>query len=56
MRGSEYRMRYLPIFLDLQTGPVLLVGAGELVRAKPAPRVRCNEVLAAVAGVPIEEP
>ncbi|MGB6398386.1 MAG: bifunctional precorrin-2 dehydrogenase/sirohydrochlorin ferrochelatase, partial [Bradyrhizobium sp.] len=27
-------MRYLPIFLDLQTGPVLLVGAGELVRAK----------------------
>ena len=34
MRGSEYRMRYLPIFLDLQTGPVLLVGAGELVRAK----------------------
>src|SRR2546421_7433855 len=34
MWGSEYRMRYLPIFLDLQTGPVLLVGAGELVRAK----------------------
>jgi uroporphyrin-III C-methyltransferase/precorrin-2 dehydrogenase/sirohydrochlorin ferrochelatase len=34
MRGSEYRMHYLPIFLDLQTGPVLLVGAGELVRAK----------------------
>ena len=27
-------MRYLPIFLDLQTGPVLLVGAGDLVRAK----------------------
>src|SRR5713226_6638471 len=27
-------MRFLPIFLDLQTGPVLLVGAGELVRAK----------------------
>jgi uroporphyrin-III C-methyltransferase/precorrin-2 dehydrogenase/sirohydrochlorin ferrochelatase len=27
-------MRYLPIFLDLRTGPVLLVGAGELVRAK----------------------
>jgi uroporphyrin-III C-methyltransferase/precorrin-2 dehydrogenase/sirohydrochlorin ferrochelatase len=27
-------MRYLPIFLDLQTGPVLLLGAGELVRAK----------------------
>src|ERR1700730_13606090 len=27
-------MRYLPIFLDLQTGPVLLLGAGDLVRAK----------------------
>jgi uroporphyrin-III C-methyltransferase / precorrin-2 dehydrogenase / sirohydrochlorin ferrochelatase len=27
-------MRYLPVFLDLQTGPVLLVGSGELVRAK----------------------
>jgi uroporphyrin-III C-methyltransferase/precorrin-2 dehydrogenase/sirohydrochlorin ferrochelatase len=27
-------MRYLPVFLDLKTGPVLLVGAGELVRAK----------------------
>jgi len=27
-------MRYLPIFLDLQAGPVLLLGAGELVRAK----------------------
>ena len=27
-------MRYLPVFLDLQIGPVLLVGAGELVRAK----------------------
>jgi len=27
-------MKFLPIFLDLQTGPVLLVGAGELVRAK----------------------
>jgi uroporphyrin-III C-methyltransferase/precorrin-2 dehydrogenase/sirohydrochlorin ferrochelatase len=27
-------MRYLPIFLDLHTGPVLLLGAGELVRAK----------------------
>jgi uroporphyrin-III C-methyltransferase/precorrin-2 dehydrogenase/sirohydrochlorin ferrochelatase len=27
-------MRYLPIFLDLQTGPVLLLGAGEVVRAK----------------------
>ena len=27
-------MRYLPIFLDSHTGPVLLVGAGELVRAK----------------------
>jgi uroporphyrin-III C-methyltransferase/precorrin-2 dehydrogenase/sirohydrochlorin ferrochelatase len=27
-------MRFLPVFLDLQTGPVLLVGSGELVRAK----------------------
>ena len=27
-------MRFLPVFLDLQTGLVLLVGAGELVRAK----------------------
>jgi uroporphyrin-III C-methyltransferase/precorrin-2 dehydrogenase/sirohydrochlorin ferrochelatase len=27
-------MRYLPVFLDLQTGPVLLVGSGDLARAK----------------------
>jgi uroporphyrin-III C-methyltransferase / precorrin-2 dehydrogenase / sirohydrochlorin ferrochelatase len=27
-------MRYLPVFLDLQIGPVLLVGAGDLARAK----------------------
>jgi uroporphyrin-III C-methyltransferase / precorrin-2 dehydrogenase / sirohydrochlorin ferrochelatase len=27
-------MRYLPVFLDLQTGPVVLIGAGELARAK----------------------
>jgi uroporphyrin-III C-methyltransferase/precorrin-2 dehydrogenase/sirohydrochlorin ferrochelatase len=27
-------MRFLPVFLDLQAGPVVLVGAGELVRAK----------------------
>jgi uroporphyrin-III C-methyltransferase/precorrin-2 dehydrogenase/sirohydrochlorin ferrochelatase len=27
-------MRFLPVFLDLQTAPVVLVGAGELVRAK----------------------
>ena len=27
-------MRFLPIFLDLQTGPIVLIGAGELVRAK----------------------
>ena len=27
-------MRFLPVFLDLQTGPVLVVGGGELVRAK----------------------
>src|SRR5450759_620703 len=27
-------MRFLPVFLDLQTGPVLLVGAGDFARAK----------------------
>jgi uroporphyrin-III C-methyltransferase/precorrin-2 dehydrogenase/sirohydrochlorin ferrochelatase len=27
-------MRFLPVFLDLQAGPVLLVGGGELVRTK----------------------
>ena len=27
-------MRYLPVFLDLKTGPVLLLGAGEPARAK----------------------
>jgi len=27
-------MRFLPVFLDLQTGPVLLIGGGELARAK----------------------
>ena len=27
-------MRFLPVFLDLQSGVVLLVGAGDLVRAK----------------------
>src|SRR5260370_1568103 len=27
-------MLFLPVFLDLQTGPVLLVGAGDLARAK----------------------
>ncbi len=27
-------MRFLPVFLDLQIGPVLLVGSGELARAK----------------------
>src|SRR6059058_5663586 len=27
-------MRYLPVFLDMQSGKVLLVGAGDLVRAK----------------------
>jgi len=27
-------MRFLPVFLDLQSGPILLLGAGELVRAK----------------------
>ena len=27
-------MRFLPVFLDLQSGKVLLVGAGDLARAK----------------------
>jgi uroporphyrin-III C-methyltransferase/precorrin-2 dehydrogenase/sirohydrochlorin ferrochelatase len=27
-------MRFLPVFLDLKTGPVVLIGAGELLRAK----------------------
>ena len=27
-------MRYLPVFLDLHSGPVLLLGSGELARAK----------------------
>ncbi len=27
-------MRFLPVFLDLRSGRVLLVGAGDLVRAK----------------------
>jgi uroporphyrin-III C-methyltransferase/precorrin-2 dehydrogenase/sirohydrochlorin ferrochelatase len=27
-------MRFLPVFLDLQAGPVLLIGAGDLARAK----------------------
>jgi uroporphyrin-III C-methyltransferase / precorrin-2 dehydrogenase / sirohydrochlorin ferrochelatase len=27
-------MRFLPVFLDLQAGPILLVGGGELARAK----------------------
>src|SRR5665213_3363350 len=27
-------MRFLPVFLDLQAGPVLVVGAGDLARAK----------------------
>jgi len=27
-------MRFLPVFLDLQAGPVLLMGAGDLARAK----------------------
>src|SRR3981189_3010240 len=27
-------MRFLPVFLDLQAGPVLLVGAGDLAQAK----------------------
>lgn len=27
-------MRFLPVFLDLQAGPILLIGAGEFVRAK----------------------
>lgn len=27
-------MRFLPVFLDIKTGPVVLIGAGELLRAK----------------------
>jgi uroporphyrin-III C-methyltransferase/precorrin-2 dehydrogenase/sirohydrochlorin ferrochelatase len=27
-------MRFLPVFLDMRTGPIFLVGGGELVRAK----------------------
>src|SRR5882762_5198565 len=27
-------MRFLPVFLDLQTGAILLIGGGELARAK----------------------
>ena len=27
-------MRYLPVFLDLQTGPVVLAGSSELALAK----------------------
>ena len=27
-------MRFLPVFLDLKAGPVALIGAGELLRAK----------------------
>src|SRR6202048_4348653 len=27
-------MRFLPVFLDLRTGPVVLIGAGDLARAK----------------------
>jgi uroporphyrin-III C-methyltransferase / precorrin-2 dehydrogenase / sirohydrochlorin ferrochelatase len=27
-------MRFLPVFLDMQTGPILLVGGGDLARAK----------------------
>src|ERR1700728_2009950 len=40
-------MRFLPVFLDMQTGPVLLVGAGDLARTKlrllaaAGARIRC---------------
>src|SRR5258708_11682801 len=27
-------MRFLPVFLDLRTGPVLLIGTGDMARAK----------------------
>ena len=27
-------MRFLPVFLDLQAGPVVLIGSGELAQAK----------------------
>ena len=30
-------MRFLPVFLDLQTGPVLLIGAGDFSASKTAP-------------------
>jgi len=36
-------MRFLPVFLDLQTGPVLLVGAGDLQK---------NQVLLSAVGHP----
>src|SRR6201995_5295222 len=38
-------MRYLPVFLDLQTGPVVLAGSGELALAK------LRVLLAAGAGI-----
>jgi uroporphyrin-III C-methyltransferase / precorrin-2 dehydrogenase / sirohydrochlorin ferrochelatase len=31
---NEQRMRFLPVFLDLQSGVVMLVGSGDLARAK----------------------
>ena len=33
-------MRFLPVFLDLQAGPVLLVGTGELGAGEIAPARR----------------
>ena len=41
-------MRFLPVFLDLQTGPVLLVGAGELAQREIAPA--CRQPARAFAG------
>src|SRR5882724_9615368 len=32
--GSGVSMRFLPVFLDLEAGPIFLVGAGELAQAK----------------------
>lgn len=40
-------MRFLPVFLDLRSGPILLIGAGDLLRAKlrlllaAGARIRC---------------
>src|SRR5262249_44968535 len=56
-RESEYRMQFLPVFLDLQVGPVVLVGSGELALAKlrvlasAGARVRWYATASALKGV-----